>query len=52
MFFDWGRKRGVGERGVVLVRFDWVVVWRCDNVGGGDGWGEKLMWVMVWILGC
>lgn len=51
VFFDLGRKRGVGERGAVLVRPDRVVAWRCDNVGGGDGWGEKLTRVMGRILG-
>ncbi|KAK4676305.1 hypothetical protein QC764_511100 [Podospora pseudoanserina] len=51
VFFDWGRKRGVGERGAVLVRRDRVVAWRCDNVGGGDGWGERLTRVMARILG-
>lgn len=52
-FFSWYEKRGVEEKGVVLVRPDRAVAWRCKSLppGGEEACGEKLLAVMQRILG-
>lgn len=53
-FFGWFEKRGVDEKGCVLVRPDRVVAWRSKGlVGGGEGeaCGEKLLVIMRKVLG-
>ena len=52
-FFKWHEKRGVDEKGVVLVRPDRTVAWRCKSVlpGGEKACAEKLLAVMQRILG-
>jgi hypothetical protein len=46
---EWVRVRGVGETGVVLVRPDHFVAWRCQSVA--DNCYEKLNAVICKILG-
>jgi len=46
---EWFRVRGVGETGVVLVRPDHFVAWRCERVSGDCV--EKLASVLAKILG-
>ncbi|KAI0539685.1 FAD binding domain-containing protein [Xylaria digitata] len=49
VFYQWGKKRGVLEKGAVLVRPDRFVAWR-SNERGQDSTG-KLVTVMSHILG-
>ncbi|KAI1747721.1 FAD binding domain-containing protein [Xylaria castorea] len=52
VFYDWSRKKGISERGAVLVRPDRFVAWRHD--GGKQNpetCGERLVKVMSRILG-
>ena len=52
-FFKWHDKRGVDENGVVFVRPDRTVAWRCKSIppGGEKACAEKLLAVMQRILG-
>ncbi|GAW20296.1 hypothetical protein ANO14919_097970 [Xylariales sp. No.14919] len=52
VFYDWSRKKGINEKGAILVRPDRFVAWRCD-VGkqGAEEYGDKLVKVMSRILG-
>ncbi|KAI1822511.1 FAD binding domain-containing protein [Xylaria intraflava] len=52
VFYDWSRKKGIGEKGAVLVRPDRFVAWRDIRDGTGDAdSGNKLAKVMSRILG-
>lgn len=52
VFFDWVRKRGVGEKGAILVRPDRVVAWRwVDAELALAECADKLVQVMARILG-
>ena len=48
VYFDWARRREIGESGCVLVRPDRFVAWRCQNVEQGSF--DKLLLVMKRIL--
>ncbi|KAI0198169.1 FAD binding domain-containing protein [Astrocystis sublimbata] len=51
LFYDWSKKRGVGEKGAVLVRPDRFVAWRHDNgEQDAEGCGDKLVEVLARIL--
>ncbi|KAB5575472.1 FAD binding domain-containing protein [Coniochaeta sp. 2T2.1] len=51
VFFHWAKKRGVGEKGAVLVRPDRVVAWRCVDAEPDSGnCGDKLLEIMSRIL--
>jgi len=49
VFFDWARKRGVGEKGAVLVRPDRVIAWRCSKLD--EYAGRKVTEIISSILG-
>lgn len=49
VFYDWSRKKGVSEKGAVLVRPDRFVAWR-DN-GDTEDYSDRLVEVISRILG-
>ncbi|KAI1347158.1 FAD binding domain-containing protein [Xylaria sp. FL0043] len=52
VFYDWSKKRGISEKGAVLVRPDRFVAWRSnEGVHGSEGCKGKLVQVMSRILG-
>lgn len=52
VFYDWSRKRGISERGAVLVRPDRFIAWRSNGDGQAAGDCEdKLVKVMSRVLG-
>ncbi|KAI3331194.1 FAD binding domain-containing protein [Ustulina deusta] len=52
VFYDWSRKKGISEKGAILVRPDRFVAWR-SNADGQDSedCGDKLVKVISHILG-
>ncbi|KAI0427918.1 FAD binding domain-containing protein [Xylaria sp. FL1042] len=52
VFYDWSKKRGVSQKGAILVRPDRFVAWRSsDGEQGSEDCGIKLVKVMSCILG-
>ncbi|KAI0407298.1 FAD binding domain-containing protein [Xylaria palmicola] len=52
VFYDWSRKKGIGERGAVLVRPDRFVAWRCKEAEqDAEICAGKLVKVVSRILG-
>ncbi|KAI0096144.1 FAD binding domain-containing protein [Nemania sp. FL0031] len=52
VFYDWSRKRGIGEGGAILVRPDRFVAWRYNGPQqNAEDCGDRLMEVMSRILG-
>ncbi|KAJ3575782.1 hypothetical protein NPX13_g3920 [Xylaria arbuscula] len=51
VFYDWSKKRGVGEKGAILVRPDRFVAWRSNGEEDDGHRGDKLVKVMSQILG-
>ncbi|KAJ2998934.1 hypothetical protein NUW58_g163 [Xylaria curta] len=52
VFYDWSRKRGINERGAILVRPDRFVAWRHHSDGAdAENYSHKLVKVISHILG-
>ncbi|KAI8626406.1 FAD binding domain-containing protein [Xylariaceae sp. FL1651] len=52
VFYDWSKKRGVNEKGAILVRPDRFIAWRCNGYERDPmACVDKLMEVMTRILG-
>lgn len=52
VFYDWSKKKGIGEKGAILVRPDRFVAWRHDgDEQDAEDCGSRLVKVMSRILG-
>ena len=52
VFYDWSKKRGVGEKGAVLVRPDRFVAWRSNgDEEDAEKRADKLVKVISRVLG-
>ena len=51
IFFQWAERRGVEEKGVVLVRPDRSVAWRCQAFPQETTCDDALLTVITWVLG-